>query len=690
MDATAEKIWTTFGYDIEDLLNDYYEEEIAELYSKYPNEQRTLTVEWSDILRKSVDVADYAIDEPESTQTVFEKALAEIDRGPDIDLSSAHVQFKDPEEPYTIPELKGGQVGKLVTVRGQVAKASAIKPRLTKANLRCKSCGGTFDVHQPVHGINKPNRCLITDCNGQSFEPRFSESEFVEHQLIRLKEMPEDADGDEYLDVHLRVDLPGRVKAGDRVDVTGVLKTDFDGFEKVIPDFWMDAHAIQTHETDYEDLDVNSRKEEFQAIANGEKGNPYELLIDSIAPSITGDDKIRTVKLAIALQLFGGWRRPYGDGRYVRGDSHMAVIGEAGTGKSSLLEAAEKISPRSGFVSGKNASQAGVTAAAVRDDFGDTEWSLEAGAVVKAHKGLCCIDEIDKVEDNALSSLHTALEKQRLEFNKAGIDASLRCETSILAAGNPTNGEFIDDVGVIEQLNMEPPLRSRFDLIFTLRDDEVYEKDKQISDHQLKMRQLSGLVERGDVEPEEADLISPEIPIETLRAYIAYARENVHPVIESDELNDELADWFATERSNANRSINRRMLEGVARLAEASARVRLSETVTENDIERAKSILKCFLEDLEIWYPKNQDGQTDVTHLETGVDQGDREMARTIPGLIETLGDGERVEIDEVVRVATESERINKPERKIRKQIRDMIDSGQATTDMTDDEVRML
>ncbi len=690
MSGTVDRIWSQYGYDIEDLLRDYYQDELAELYSKFPNEQSTLTVEWSDILRKDMELADYAAVKPDATQRCFEKALADIDKGPDIDLSDAHVQFKDVEQPLTIPELKGDDVGNLITVRGQVAKASAIKPRLTKATLRCDSCGGNFEVHQPVHGMNKPNRCLITDCNGQSFEPVFEESEFVEHQLIRLKEMPEDADGDEYLDIHLRRDLPGSVKAGDRVDITGVLQTDFDDFEKVIPDFWMDAHAVQTHETDYEDLDVNSQKEEFEAIANGEYGNPYELLIDSIAPSITGDDKIRTVKLAIALQLFGGWRRPYGDGRYVRGDSHIGIIGEAGTGKSSLLEAAEKISPRSGFVSGKNASQAGVTAAAVRDDFGDTEWSLEAGAVVKAHKGLCCIDEIDKVDDKALSSLHTALEKQRLEFNKAGIDASLRCETSILGAGNPTNGEFIDDVGVIEQLNMEPPLRSRFDLIFTLRDDEVYEKDKQISDHQLKMRQLSGLVERGDVEPEEADLISPEIPIETLRAYIAYARENVRPVIEDDELNEELADWFATERSNASKSINRRMLEGIARLSEASARVRLSETVNENDIERAKSILKRFLKDLEIWYPQNQDGQTDVTHLETGVDQGDREMARTIPGLIETLGDGERVEIDEVVRVAQESERINKPERKIRKEIRNMIDDGRATTDMTDDEVRLL
>ena len=649
VDATT--IYQDLGGELHQFLRDYYKEEIKTLKSKYPKQQKTLVIDYNDIYRWDTDVAYDLREHPDTFRTVFEHALAEVDFGPAQDLELATVAIKNTSDPHQINALSGDEVGDLITIRGQVAKTSAVKPRLTVAGMQCESCGHINKVHQPRHGVNKPKQCNSSGCKGKSFEPSFDDSEWVSHQLVRLKEPPEEADSEEHLDIHLTKDMAGRVSGGERVDVTGTLKTDFNGLDSPTPEFYLLGQTVDPHESDYEDMDVAARKEEFEAIARGEKGDPYQLLIDSIAPTIQGEEKLEIIKLAIGLQLFGGWRRPYGDGRFVRGDCHMGVIGEAGTGKSSLLEAAESISPRSGYVSGKNATKAGVTAAAVRDDFGDTEWSLDSGAIVKAHKGLCCIDEIDKVEGDVLSSLHTALEKQRLEVNKAGIDASLRCHTSVLAAGNPEEGEFIDEMNTLSQINLDPPLRSRFDLLFTLRDRPEHEHDKDMAEHMAKMRQLSGLQAKGH-DSREIDEIMPAVDIPVLRAWIAYAREHVNPVIEDTELIEEIGEWFADERTNKNgdKTMNRRMVGAVSRLAEASARVRLSDIVAKSDIERASKIIEQSLQDLGLI---GENATVDIGEVDSGTSKTQRERVQSVLGIIQNLQtDGAGAEVENVIETA--------------------------------------
>jgi replicative DNA helicase Mcm len=683
MNTRAIDLYQERGEEFERFLGDYYRDEIGELQRKFPNDQSRLVIDWNDVFRWDSDVADDAIANTDVIRDCFALALQAFDAGADVDLTDATIQFVNAGDPRQIPALEGDDVGNLLNVRAQVSKASAIKPRLTVATIRCRECGHMMEIPQPTNGVNKPKRCHGTDCGHSDFEAILEQSEFERHQLIRLKEPPEEADGDEHIDVYLRGDAAGTATVGDRADVTGVLRADFDGFETTVPDFYLVGDALQMHSSDYEDIDITDRKEKFEAIASGVRGDPFQKLVESIAPSIQGGEKMDTIKLAIALQLFGGWRRPLNDGRYVRGDSHVGIIGAPGTGKSSLLEAAEKISPRSGYVSGKNATQAGITAAAVRDDFGDAEWSLEAGAVVKAHKGLCCIDEIDKVDGAALSSLHTALEKQRLEFNKAGIDASLRCETSILAAGNPENGHFIEEYKVLDQLNMGSTLRSRFDLLFTLRDEPDREKDTAKSTHTQKMRQLAGLVENGDA-PDDAAMLEPAVDIDTLRAWVAYARENVHPVIEDDSMIDEVAEWFATQRNDAGNQVNLRIVDGINRLAEASARVRLSETVNRQDVERARRIVEQSLTDLQLL----GDNSDWVGH-ESGVDEETREMKRGVKGILENLMSGPQdgIPVDELVDTCVSA---GHDETDVRNEIERMCDHAVFTRDGKNGEVRSL
>jgi len=306
--------------------------------------------------------------------------------------------------------------------------------------------------------------------------------------------------------------------------------------------------------------------------------------------------------------------------------------------------------------------------------------------VVKAHKGICCIDEIDKVDDAALSSLHTALEKQRLEFNKAGIDASLHAQTSILAAGNPQNGQFINEDKVLNQLNLGPTLRSRFDLIYTLRDDQVYEQDKQTAEHMMKVRQLSGLAERGDMDT--AEPIEPAVDIQTLRAWVAYAREHIYPVFDDEEELKDVAEWFASKRDSGDgKTMNRRMVDAVARLCEASARVRLSETIEKQDIERAKEVIEQSLVDLQLI--GSADATADITEVDTGVSQNDRDRHSTVKGVLQTLQPDASTPVDRdtVVDAATEA---GFDQSKVKSELRRLADHGEITTKEGDNVVRLL
>ena len=641
-------------------LRDTHDTELATFMEAYP-ERDTFYVDWLQLRRFDMDFAEGVKAHPEISEVLawaVEDAVVSVGQDHvDFNDHPIDVRFRNVAEPREITEaIKGDEESELITLRGQVTKATPTKPRITTAAFRCTSCGGGHQIEQPEHGTNTLDSCPTTDCKGSTFELVYADSQTQYHQLVRVKEPAEGNASDQHVDVHLTKDAAGAVDGGERIDTTGTLRAHIDDFEnQPIPEFVLEGHSVDRHDSDYESIDTAAYKDEITAIANGEHGDPYNLLVDSFAHSLKGDDKLDAIKLAIILQLFGGWRRPHGDGQYARGDIHIGLIGDPGTGKSSLLNAAEALSPRSTFASGKNASKAGMTAAAVRDDFGETEWSLEAGAIVKAHKGIACVDEIDKVPGDVVSSLHTALEKQRLEVSKAGINATMKCETSLLAAGNPSEGRFIKEQPKIQQINMPPALRSRFDLLFCLEDTPDRQRDMELAKHITELRAESGINARsGDSET------ATEVPIDrdTMRAYIAYARERCHPVIEDDAVRERIAERYAEWRGDSGEigGLTARMVDAANRLAEASARIRLDDTVREEDIDRTMSIIERFLMDIEIL---DANGKFDVEvadQYESGSNSTQRDEIKNIQGMIETLQpETGGVSIDDVIETAEDA-----------------------------------
>ncbi|MFC7097486.1 LAGLIDADG family homing endonuclease [Halobaculum marinum] len=316
---------------------------------------------------------------------------------------------------------------------------------------------------------------------------------------------------------------------------------------------------------------------------------------------------------------------------------------------SQMLSYIQNIAPRSVYTSGKGSSSAGLTAAAVRDDFGDgQQWTLEAGALVLADKGIAAVDELDKMRSEDRSAMHEALEQQKISVSKAGINATLKSRCSLLGAANPKYGRFDQYEPIGEQIDLEPALISRFDLIFTVTDSPDPEHDAKLADHILTTNyagELNTQRERmatSNFTQEEVENVTqevaPVIDAELLRKYIAYAKRNCFPTM-TDEARAAIREFYVDLRSkgadeDAPVPVTARKLEALVRLSEASARVRLSDTVEEEDATRVIDIVRSCLQDIGV---DPETGEFDADVVETGRSKTQRDRIKGIKELIQTI-----------------------------------------------------
>ncbi|SDF70884.1 replicative DNA helicase Mcm [Halorubrum xinjiangense] len=380
----------------------YYREEIGQLAQRYPNEQRSLYVSYDDLFQFDRDLAEDFLNKPEQMREYAEEALRLYDLPADVSLGRAHVRIEDLPESVDIRGIRvhDDHIGKLVSIQGIVRKATDVRPKVTEAAFECQRCGTMTYIPQSDGGFQEPHECQGCERQGP-FRVNFDQSEFVDSQKLRIQESPEGLRGGETpqsLDVDIVDDITGEVSPGDHVTCVGVLHIEQveQGNEKsAIFDLYMDGVSISIEDEEFEDMDI-TEADKRDIIELSERDDIYEAMVGSIAPAIYGYEE---EKLAMILQLFSGVTKHLPDGSRIRGDLHMLLIGDPGTGKSQMISYVENIAPRSVYTSGKGSSAAGLTAAAVRDDFGDgQQWSLEAGALVLADKGIAAVDELDKMD----------------------------------------------------------------------------------------------------------------------------------------------------------------------------------------------------------------------------------------------------------------------------------------------------
>ncbi len=419
----------------EQFFRDYYHDAIGDLARTYPGERRSLYIDWDDLYRFDPDLADDYLAQPEQLQEYAEEALRLYDLPIDVSLGRAHVRVQNLPETTDIRAIRAEDVNRMVAIRGIVRKATDVRPKVREAAFQCQRCGTITRVPQTGGTFQEPHECNGCDRQGP-FRLDEDQSEFVDAQRLRVQESPEGLRGGETpqnIDVDIEDDITGEVSPGDRVRVTGILRLDQESnADSPIFDVYMDGVAVELEEEEFEDMNITD--EDKQAIVElSEHEDVYDRMIDSIAPSIHGYEQ---EKLAIAMQLFSGVTKELPDESRIRGDLHILLIGDPGTGKSQLLQYIRNIAPRSVYTSGKGSSSAGLTAAAVRDDFGEgQQWTLEAGALVLADQGIAAVDELDKMRPEDRSAMHEALEQQ-----------SYHPDTTVLLADGRrvTLGEFVD------------------------------------------------------------------------------------------------------------------------------------------------------------------------------------------------------------------------------------------------------
>ena len=655
--------------EFEDFYRSYYREEIGELAQSYPSEQRSLHVDWQDLFTFDRDLADDFLSQPDQLRDYAEEALRLYDLPVDVSLGQAHVRVHNLPETTEIREIRARHVNTLISVQGIVRKATSVRPKIQEAAFECQRCGTLTRIPQSGGDFQEPHECQGCERQGP-FTINFDQSEFVDSQQLRIQESPEGLRGGqtpENIDVAIEDDLTGQVSPGDHVTATGVLHLEQQGSgneKSAVFDVYMDGVSVTIDDEEFEEMDIDE-EDKREIISRSKDEDIFEQMVESMAPSIYG---YPDEKLAIILQLFSGVTKHLPDGSRTRGDLHVLLIGDPGTGKSALLQYVRNIAPRSVYTSGKGSSAAGLTAAAVRDDFGEgSQWSLEAGALVLADRGIAAVDELDKMNPDDRSAMHEGLEQQEISISKAGINATLKSRCSLLGAANPKYGRFDEYEPIAEQIDLEPALISRFDLIFTVTDEPDAEEDRRLAEHIIQTNYAGELnthrnkLEAANVSEEQVEQatrdVSPTLDAEFLRKYVAYAKRSCFPTM-TEAAKETIRDFYTNLRAKGEGEdtpvpVTARKLEALVRLSEASARVRLSDTVEEEDAERVIDIVHSSLQDIGV---DPETGQYDADVVETGTSKSQRDRIRNLKGLVSDIEDDyeEGAPVDEVLERAEE------------------------------------
>ncbi|KAM0045603.1 putative DNA helicase [Helianthus debilis subsp. tardiflorus] len=568
-------------------------------------------------------------------------------------LFEKHIQARifNLKSSTSMRNLNPSDIEKMVSLKGMIIRCSSIIPEIREAVFRCLVCGHFSDPIVVDKGrISEPTMCMKEECKTKnSMTLVHNRCRFADKQVVRVQETPDEIpEGGTPHTVSLLMHdkLVDAAKPGDRVEITGIyramtvrvgqtqrtvkslFKTYIDCLHiKKTDKSRMDPTETEpspTQDDQETPMDYEEQVEKLKELSK--RSDIYELLTRSLAPNIW---ELDDVKKGLLCQLFGGSALTLESGASFRGDINILLVGDPGTSKSQLLQYIHKLAPRGIYTSGRGSSAVGLTAYVAKDpETGETV--LESGALVLSDRGICCIDEFDKMSENARSMLHEVMEQQTVSIAKAGIIASLNARTSVLACANPSGSRYNPRLSVIDNIHLPPTLLSRFDLIYLILDKADEQTDRRLAKHIVALHFEN---------PENSEQQVIDLP--TLMAYLSYARKNIHPEL-SDEAAEELTRGYVEMRRRGNFpgsskkviTATPRQIESLIRLSEALARIRFSNSVGKDDVVEAFRLLEVALQQSAT---DHATGTIDMDLITTGVSASERMRRDNLVGLTRNI-----------------------------------------------------
>ncbi|KAH0353202.1 DNA replication licensing factor mcm3, partial [Aureobasidium melanogenum] len=622
---------------------------------------RRLAVSLDEIRQHSTEMAEGILNQPFDFSQAFDRAVKNIVNT----LPGRPPHETDPDTMYycafygsfgqfaTNPRTLSSQhLNHMVSLEGIVTKCSLVRPKVVKS-VHYNENKSSFhfreyrDQTMTMNGAASSSVYPTEDDEGNPLVTEYGFCTYRDHQTISIQEMPERAPAGQLprsVDVIMDDDMVDRVKPGDRIQLVGIyrslgnrnaasgsstFRTLVLANNIILLSSKSGGGIAQATITDTDIRNINRISKQRRV---------FELLSQSLAPSIYGHDYI---KKAILLMLLGGMEKNLDNGTHLRGDINILMVGDPSTAKSQLLRFVLNTAPLAIATTGRGSSGVGLTAA-VTSDKETGERRLEAGAMVLADRGVVCIDEFDKMSDVDRVAIHEVMEQQTVTIAKAGIHTSLNARCSVVAAANPIYGQYDTHKDPHRNIALPDSLLSRFDLLFIVTDDIEDVRDRQVSEHVLRMHRYRqpGTEEGAPVREqatqslgvgleEEADADKTSeiyekfnvmlhagvtvtvgrgsgrrvevLSIPFIKKYIQYAKSRIKPVLTSGAANHIIATYSALRNdeieSNQRKTspMTARTLETLIRLSTAHAKSRLSNRVEQKDAEVAEGILRFAL-----------------------------------------------------------------------------------------------